>query len=174
MNEIKYCTKQLKPWIVIPLSSAKINTMREFSAYVLRLQHKNSRKLINTVHQMHNNTSSHEGLFAGQQNSLKLRLLCANALALQHYSINSLPYLRTVQGKYIPLYKELITQLHIYATSITILAKGYLPISLITPLKLREILSNVKTAVRKTNPGYNLVIDRLHLYYNMKLVTFWH
>ena len=77
-----------------------------------------------------------------------------------------------MQDKYIALYKELITQLHIYATSIRILAKGYLPISLITPSKLREILSNVKTAVRKTNPDDDLVIDRLHLYYDMKLVTF--
>ena len=52
-----------------------------------------------------------------------------------------------------------------------ILAKGYLPISLITPLKLKEILSEVKVAIRKTNPDYNLVIDKLHLYYGMKLVT---
>ena len=67
---------------------------------------------------------------------------------------------------------ELINQQCIYATSIRILAKGHLPISLITPSKLREILNNVKSAMRKTNPDYNLVIDRLHLYYDMQLVTF--
>ena len=66
----------------------------------------------------------------------------------------------------------MITQLCIYATSIRILAKGYLPISLITPSKLRGILNDVKIAIRKTNPDYDLVIDRLHLYYNMQLVTF--
>ena len=59
----------------------------------------------------------------------------------------------------------------IYATSIRILTKGYLPISLITPTKLREILNDVKTAIRKTNPDYDLVIDRLHTYYDMQLVT---
>ena len=128
-------------------------------------------KLINTVHHIHN-TSSHERLFAGQQSSLTLRSLYANALGLQHYSMNLLLYLRTVQDKYIALYMELITQLCIYTTSIRILAKGYLPISLITPSKLREILSDVKTAIRKCNPDYDLVIDRLHLYYNMHLVTF--
>ena len=53
-----------------------------------------------------------------------------------------------------------------------VLATRYLPISLITPLKLKEILSEVKVAIRKTNPDYNLVIDRPHLYYDMKLVTF--
>ena len=93
-------------------------------------------KHINTVHHIHNTTSSHERLFAGQQCPLTLRSLYANALGLQHYSINSLLHLRTVQDKYIALYKELITQLHIYTTSIRILAKGYLPISLITPSKL--------------------------------------
>ena len=35
-------------------------------------------KLINTVHNIHN-TSSHEGLFAGQQSSLTLRSLYANS-----------------------------------------------------------------------------------------------
>ena len=129
-------------------------------------------KLISTVHHIHNTTSLHERLFAEQQSSLTLRSLYANALGLQHYSINSLLYLRTVKDKYIALYRELITQLHIYATSIRILAKEYLPISLITPSKLREIVNEVKTATRKTNPNYDLVTDRLHLYNNMQLVTF--
>ena len=77
---------------------------------------------------------------------------------MQHYSINSLLYLRTVQDKYVSLYKEFITQLHIYAAAIRVLAKGYLPISLITHLKLKEILNEVEIAVRKTNPDYDLVI----------------
>ena len=127
--------------------------------------------LISTVHHIHT-TSSHVRLFAGQQSSLTLRSLYANTLGLQNYSINSLLYLRTVQDTYIALYKELITQLSIYATSIRILAKGYLPVSLITPSKLREILNDVKTTIRKTNPDYDLVIDRLHLYYDMQLVMF--
>ena len=126
-------------------------------------------KLINMVHHIHNTTSSHVRLFARQQSSLTLRPLYANALCLQQYSINSLLYLQTVEDKYIALYKELITQLHIYATSIRILAKWYLPISLITHSKLREILNDVKTATRKASPDYDFVIDRLHLYYDMKL-----
>ena len=68
-------------------------------------------KLINTVHNIHNTTSSHERLFAGQKSCLTLRLLYANSLGLHHYSKFSLLYLRTVQDKYIALYMELITQL---------------------------------------------------------------
>ena len=90
-------------------------------------------KLIRTVHDIHNATLSHERLFAGQQSSLTFRSLYANTLGLHHYSINSLLYLRTIQDKYIALYKEVITQLCIYANFIRTLAKGYLPISLITP-----------------------------------------
>ena len=118
-------------------------------------------KLIDTVHNIHYTTSSHERLFAGQQSSLTPRSLYANSLGLHHYSINSLLYLRRVQDKYIALYRELITQLHIYTTSIRILAKGSLPISLVTPSKLREILNEFKTAIQKSNPDYDLVIDRL-------------
>ena len=101
-----------------------------------------------------------------------LRSLYANSLGLHHYSINSLLYLRTVQDKYIALYSKLITQLHIYVSAIGILAKGYLPNSLVTPSKLRDILNEVKTTIQTTNPDYDLVIDRLHLYYDMQLVTF--
>ena len=122
-------------------------------------------KLIRTVHSVHNTTSSHKKLFVGLQSSLTFRSIYANTLGLHYYSINSLLYLRTIQDKYIALYKELILQLCIYASSIRILAKGYLPILLITPSKLKEILQDVKTAIQKTNPDYDLVIDRLHPYY---------
>ena len=50
-------------------------------------------KLINTGHHIHNTTSSHERLFAGQQSLLTLRSLYANSLGLHHYSINSLLYI---------------------------------------------------------------------------------
>ena len=68
-------------------------------------------KLINTVHSIHNTTSSHERLFAGLQSSLALKSLYAHSLGLHHYSINSLLYLRTIQYKYITFYRELIAQL---------------------------------------------------------------
>ena len=75
-----------------------------------------------------------------------------------------------MQDEYIALYRELLTQLCVYTSAIRILAKAYLPIFLATPSKLREILIEVKTAIQKTNPDYDLVIDRLHLYYNMQLL----
>ena len=129
-------------------------------------------KIDYTVHSIHNTTSSHERLFAGQQSSLTVKSLYTNSLGIHHCSINSLLYLKTIQDRYVTLYRELITQLQIYASAIRILAKDYLPNTLVIPSKLQDILKNVKTALQATNPEYHLVIDRLYLYYNMQLVTF--
>ena len=103
---------------------------------------------------------------------LYLEHFYAHSLGLHHYSINSLLYLRTIQDKYITLYRELIAQLPIYESAIRILAKGYLPNTLITPVKLREILNEIRKTLEVTNPDNDLVIDRPHLYYYMQLVTF--
>ena len=50
--------------------------------------------------------------------------------------------------------------------------KGYLPNALVMPLKLKEILNDVRMALWTNNPDYDLVIDRLYLYYDIQLVTF--
>ena len=63
---------------------------------------------------------------------------------MQHYAINSMLYLRTIKEKYIEVYNSFISQLHIYIKAVSILAKGYLPISLINPLKLQECLNLIK------------------------------
>ena len=129
-------------------------------------------KLINTVHEIHNATSSHEKLFAGEHNPSLFRMLYTDVLGIQQYATNSLLYLRIIQDKYISLYRELITQLQTYVSAIRILATGYLLTSLIKPKRLQEILTEVKRSLHITNPDYNLVLDKLHLYYDMQLVTF--
>ena len=129
-------------------------------------------KLIKTVHDIHNTTLSHEKLFAGKQYRATFRVLYVHSFGLQHFSINSHLYLRIIQDKYIALYRELITQLHTYVSAIRVLVQGYLPNNLIKPAKLQEILAEVKKTLQITNPDYDLVLDRLHLYYDMPLVTF--
>ena len=111
-------------------------------------------KLIHTVQEIHNVTSSHERLFAGEHIPAIFRLLCMDALGIQQYAFNSLLFLRVVQDKYISLYKELITQLRSYVSAIRILAKGYLPTALITPSKLQEILAEDTKSLQQTNPDY--------------------
>ena len=111
-------------------------------------------------------------MFAGEHDHSLFRKLYTDALGIQQYATNSLLFLRIIQDKYISLYRELITQLHIYISAIRILAEGFLPNTLITPKKLQEILTEVKRLLLITNPDYTLVLDRLHLYYVMQLVTF--
>ena len=56
--------------------------------------------------------------------------------------------------------------------AVQILLKGYLPLSLIMPSKVEVILRQVQAAITKSNQDYEIVLNRLYLYYNMKLVTF--
>ena len=54
-------------------------------------------KLINTAHHIHNFTSPSEKLFVGHKGVALLQPFYANIQGIQHYSINSLLYLRIVK-----------------------------------------------------------------------------
>ena len=129
--------------------------------------------LINTVHRMHNLTSLKERLFVGRVYKwLKQQLTCYND---DHsYSITTLLFLRTLNAKYVRIYDRFINELRSYSKAICILSKGYLPISLTPPLKLETILQQVKAALANTNKNYDLVLNRLYLYYDIKLSHIWH
>ena len=88
------------------------------------------------------------------------------------YSVDTILFLTTVREKYVKMYERFIVELKSYSKATRILSKGYLPISLIPPSKLELILLQVKAALTKTNKDYDLVLSRLYLYYDMKLVTF--
>ena len=70
------------------------------------------------------------------------------------------------------MYERFIEELKLYSKAIRVLSKGYLPISLLPPSKLEKILNEVRIAIAKSNKDYDLVLTRLYLYYDMKLVTF--
>ena len=130
-------------------------------------------KLVETVQVLHSHQSLAEQLFVGQQvAAYKIYSKMQHAHGVQHYVMNTLLYLCTIKEKYIAIYNEFITQLCIYVKATRILAKVYLPISLINPYKLQEIINSVKETLTESNPDYDIVIKRLHLYYDMKLVTF--
>ena len=48
----------------------------------------------------------------------------------------------------------------------------FLPINLIPSSQLNNMIMQVKEAVIANNPEYNIVLKKLHLNYDMKLVTF--
>ena len=77
-----------------------------------------------------------------------------------------------MKEKYVRMYEKFIAELRSYSKVIRILSEGYLSITVITPSKLEAILKQVQIAIAKTNQDYELVLNRLYIYYDMKLVTF--
>ena len=86
----------------------------------------------------------------------------ANKNWVHHYAINSLLYLRTLQEKIYKNVQRIHTATAFYTKAIWSLGKGYLPIYLLTPSKLQEILDTVQIAICKYRYIYkyrNLVIQ---------------
>ena len=126
--------------------------------------------LIDTVHRMQNLTTWNEKTFAGKLHDWME--LCSQDEVICNYAINSVLFVTTVREKYVKMYEQFIKELKLYSRVIRILSKGYLLISLLPPSKLEKILKEVRIAIAKYNKDYDLVLTRLYLYYNMKLVTF--
>ena len=91
---------------------------------------------------------------------------------MHNYAINSILFLTTVREKYVRMNEKFIEELKLYFRAIRVLLKGYLPIALLPPSKLEKNLNEVRIAITKSNKDYDLVLTRLYLYYDMKLVTF--
>ena len=126
--------------------------------------------LIDTVHRLHNQSTWNEKLFAGQIEDWYHWYLSAKGVS--HYAINSLLFLTTTREKHVKMYERFINQFREYLQAIRILQKGYLPISLLPPSQLNTILGEVKEALQFNSRDYDLLIKRLYLHYNMKLVIF--
>ena len=126
--------------------------------------------LIDTVHRMQNFTTWNEKTFAGKLHDWIE--IYAQGEGMCNYAINSVLFLTTIREKYVKMYEGFIEELKLYSKAIRVLSKGYLPISLLPPSKLEKILKEVRIAIAKSIKDYDLVLTRLYLYYDMKLVTF--
>ena len=111
-------------------------------------------KLVDTMHKMHNSTLN-EKLFASKLDSWYNWYLTKDEIG--HYAINSLLYLRMLREKYVKMVEEFINQLHMYAKAIKMFSKGYLPISLLPPSELQEMVGKVKKAICTTHTDCNIV-----------------
>ena len=126
--------------------------------------------LIETVHKMQNFTTWNEKTFVGKLHDWME--LYSQDEGVCNYAINSVLFLTTIQEKYVKMYERFIEELKLYSRAIRVLSKGYLPISLLPPSILEKILNEVRIAIAKSNKDYDLVLTRLYLYYDIKLVTF--
>ena len=71
-----------------------------------------------------------------------------NACSVQHYVTNALLYLCTIKEKYIAVYNEFITQLHVCEKAVRILAKGFFTNFFNNPI---QITGNYKFSKRNPN-----------------------
>ena len=126
--------------------------------------------LIDTVHRMQNFTTWNEKTFTGKLHDWME--IYSQDEGMHNYAINSILFLTTVREKYVKMYERFIEELKLYSKAIRILSKGYLHISLLPPSKLEKILKEVRIAIAKSNKDYDLVLTRLYLYYDMKLLPF--
>ena len=127
--------------------------------------------LIDAVHHMQNLTTWKEKMFVGKMTDWVKKEL-AKPKNEYAYSVDTILFLTTVREKYVRIYERFIAELKSYSKAIRILSEGYLLISLIPQSKLEAILLQVKTAITKINKDYDLVLDRLYLYYDIRLVMF--
>ena len=127
--------------------------------------------VIDTVHHMQNLTTWKEKMFVGKMTDWVKKEL-AKSKNEYAYSVDTILFLTTVRERYVKMYERFMVELKSYSKAVKMLPKGYLPISLIPPSKLEAILLQVKTALTKTNKDYDLMLDRLYLHDDMKLVTF--
>ena len=74
-------------------------------------------------------------LQANQQQLMKHIHKCMDNVVFSIMQLISMLYLQMIKDRYIEIFNKFISQLQIYAKAVRILAKGYLPISLIMPLK---------------------------------------
>ena len=114
--------------------------------------------LIDTVHRMQNFTTWNEKTFARKLHDWME--IYSQDKGMCNYAINSVLFLTTVKEKYVKMYERFIEELKLYSKAIRVLSKGYLPISLLPPSKLEEILKEVRIAITKSNKDYDLVFNK--------------
>ena len=117
-------------------------------------------KLIQMVHKMNTRLVWFEQLYTGHVN--KWFEMYSSSQVANYYAIHSLLYLRTIQEKYIKMCERFMNQLKEYSQAVRVLSKGYLPISLLPPSKLAEILHEVMQVLSKTNKNYGLVLKGMY------------
>ena len=176
--QVSFTTRGIKPYtkavaVMNKRSNVQHNQIHHLEDSMIMYGVYNSdtlKNLIDTVHRMQNFTTWNEKTFTGKLHDWME--LYSQDEGICNYAINSILFLTTVQEIYVRMYERFIEELKLYSGAIRVLSKGYLPISLLPPSKLEKILSKVRIAIAKSNKDYDLVLTRLYLYYDMKLVTF--
>ena len=81
-------------------------------------------------------------------------------------------FLWTMHAQHAELFELILTEMKEMLSAIETLSKGYIPIEWFPPSKIANLSRQAIAAVKETHPSYELGIQQLSHYYDMKLVTF--
>ena len=90
----------------------------------------------------------------------------------QRYAFEVQTYMHLIKESNGEIYKEVIRVIDDFLNGVATLSRGFLPRELITPRKLLEIESQVQQTISRTHPEYQVAIQDLSDYYDMRLVSF--
>ena len=119
----------------------------------------NIHKIVDDINQLHKNISYHEKIYGKISHWYKKNYY---EWRISHVVLNSLLYLQDLKMKYINTYKDLLRKLNTYTNAIHIFSTWYLPLNLMFPSQLNEMVKQVERAVVATKSQYDIALKRLH------------
>ena len=126
-----------------------------------------------TVNSLWNRTLSIERLLTGQHlQVLQVAHVAPDVISRMTFIHKLNLYVHSMLERQIRLYEWLLCHLQDLLDSIGILSTGHLPPLLLPPTVLQNITANAIEMVCKTHPDYDLAIEHITEYYDMKLATF--
>ena len=128
---------------------------------------RSSKGVIDTINSLHAKQSQYERMIYHWEYNFRKSVKDA-----MKYSFDIQMYLRNAQEEHVMSYKEAVKVDRDFLDAIAILAQGRLPRTLFSDNKLREILQEVKSVVKKNYPDYVLAATHISRYGDMKMVTF--
>ena len=129
--------------------------------------------IVMTINNLQNRTLSVERLLTGQDlQMIQVAHMVPNVIGRMTFIHKLNLYVHSMLGRQIRLYEWLLHHLQDLLDSIGILSTGHLPPLLFLPTVLQNITANAIEMVHKTHPDYDLAIEHITEYYDMKLATF--
>ena len=124
-------------------------------------------KVINTVNSLHQRQTQLEQIFAKTREGPIEQIIDAIS-----FNFDLQLYIRLMEEEHVNQYHILETASKDLLNGIATLGQGKLPRELVSDTRLRVMLKEVKSMIRKQFPDYALADDSILHYRDMKLVTF--
>ena len=129
--------------------------------------------IVMTINSLQNRTLSIERLLTGQDlQTLQVAHMVPYVIRRMTFIHKLNLYVHSMLERQVRLYEWLLCHLQDLLDSIGILSTGHLPPLLFPPIVLQNVTANAIEMVCKTHPDYDLAIEHITGYYDMKLAMY--